>query len=288
VAAAIACAVGSAAAHAQDVAPLRNGADKGPPTLMDLILGPGVARESEAEPDRIDPDRPHLPDASTTVGVGRVVVESGYTYARKDDTHVVQTYPEALLRVGAFAEWLELRVGQSFVDERQTVAGTRTTARGAQDLYLGAKLALTRQDGLLPATAIIPQMMVPTGSGEVTAGRVLPGVNLDFNWDVIKDRFGVELLIADNLVRDDIVGSHHEVTTGLTGVVQLSKNLEGFVEWDAFVPVGAHDASGPRHYAVGGFVYFVTPDLAVDIRAGVGLNDHADDFIAGLGFALRR
>ena len=275
IAAVIACVVCSAAARAE-------------PTLADLILGLGASSTGEtAERDRIDPDRPHLPDASTTVGLGHVVLESGYTYTR-NNTRNAQTYPESLLRVGMFADWLELRVGQSFLDQRESAAGVRTSVRGAQDLYLGAKLAVTGQDGLRPAIAVIPQVTVPTGSAEVTAGRTLPGVNLDFNWDVVKDRFGIELLLADNQVRDDVAGTHGEIATGLTGVVQLSKNLEGFVEWDAFVPVGARDASGPRHYAVGGFVYFVTPDLAVDIRAGVGLNDHADGFIAGLGFALRR
>jgi hypothetical protein len=46
-------------------------------------------------------------------------------------------------------------------------------------------------------------------------------------------------------------------------------------------------ASGPRHYAVGELVYFITEDVAVDIRAGVGLNQQANDFRAGMGFAVR-
>jgi hypothetical protein len=51
---------------------------------------------------RIDPDRPHLPEASTAVGVGRVVVEGGFTFTGGDpDT---QTYPELVLRAGAFAD----------------------------------------------------------------------------------------------------------------------------------------------------------------------------------------
>ena len=35
----------------------------------------------------------------------------------------------------------------------------------------------------------------------------------------------------------------------------------------AFYPVGVTDPRiGPRRYAVGGFVYFITKNLAVDIR----------------------
>ena len=116
---------------------------------------------------------------------------------------------------------------------------------------------------------------------------MLPGLNADFSWEVVESRFAVELLVANNEVRDD-VGAHHELATGLTGVFQLTRKLEAFAEWDAFYPTGGAGANGPRHYAVGGLVYFVTPDLAVDVRAGVGLNSRSDNLVAGVGFAIRR
>ena len=60
------------------------------------------------------------------------------------------------------------------------------------------------------------------------------------------------------------------------------------LEWDVFSPVAAAvGATGMRHYAVGGFVYFITKDLEVDIRAGVGLNERANNFLAGTGLAVR-
>jgi hypothetical protein len=196
--------------------------------------------------------------------------------------------PEALLRVGVLADWLELRVGQNFLAQRQTIDGITTSAAGAQDLYLGVKLALTEQKGFLPAIAVIPQMTVPTGSSELTAGRILPGLNADFSWDVIKDFFSIELLVANNLVQDDMRTARHELATGLTGVFQLTKKLEAFVEWDAFYPSAGLGPVGSRQYAVGGLVYFVTPNLELDVRAGVGLNERSNDFLAGVGFSVRR
>jgi len=38
---------------------------------------------------------------------------------------------------------------------------------------------------------------------------------------------------------------------------------------------------------VGGLVYFIMNNLEVDIRAGVGLNKRANDFLTGVGFAVR-
>jgi hypothetical protein len=240
---------------------------------------------SDAE-EHLDADRPHFPEATTTVGKGRAILESGYTFTKKGDSFLSHTVPEALLRVGMFADWFEFRIGQDTLHQRQTVDEVTTTANGAKDLYLGVKLALTEQKGWLPATVVIPQMTVPTGSAEVTAGRILPGVNVDFGWEVVKDAFNIELLIANNFVQDELGNSRHELATGLTGVFQLTKKLEVFAEWDAFYPTaGASPAS--RHYAVGGVVYFVTPNLQLDIRAGVGLNHNSNDFLAGVGFAAR-
>src|SRR6202040_1852974 len=112
-------------------------------TLLELILGSsgGEKRQDESgEADRLEPDRPHFPEASTTVGNGRAILESGYTFTKKGTSFSSHSYPEALLRAGVFADWLELRIGQSFVNQRQTEDGMTTSANGAQDLYLGMKL----------------------------------------------------------------------------------------------------------------------------------------------------
>jgi Putative MetA-pathway of phenol degradation len=265
---------------------------KRPKTLLEWMLASNGGREDEEapeEPERLDPDRPHLPEAGTTVGKGRVVLESGYTFKEKGGgSFFAHSYPEVLLRMGMFADWFEFRIGQSFVDQERTVAGVRTSADGAQDLYLGVKLALTEQKQYLPQIALIPQLTIPTGSRAVTGGKVLPGLNVDCGWEVIQKRFSVELLIATNRVADDAHHSHVELATGLTGVFGLTRQLEAFVEWDAFYPAGpTTPAAGPRHYAVGGFVYFITKNFEVDIRAGVGLNQQANDFLAGAGFAVR-
>src|SRR5215831_3133984 len=185
-------------------------ADSGPKTLLEGILGStekDKGKEGSDGEEHLDADRPHFPEATTTVGKGRAILESGYTFTKKGDSFLSHTVPEALLRVGVFADWFEFRIGQDTLHQRQTVDEVTTTANGAKDLYLGVKLALTEQKGWLPATVVIPQMTVPTGSAEVTAGRILPGVTVDFGWEVIKDVFNIELLIANNFVQDELNNS---------------------------------------------------------------------------------
>lgn len=255
-------------------------------TLAEAIWGRDEAKPVEVE-RRIDPDRPHFPEAATAVGNGRVVLEGGYTYTNKAGALTSHSYPESLLRVGAFTDWFEFRIGQNFASQQQTVAGMTTSSSGPQDLYLGAKVALTPQRGWFPATALIPQMTVPTGNSALTAGRVLPGINLDLAWEVVEERVGIEVLIANNQVQDELGAIRHELATGFTGTFQITKELELFAEWDAFYAFGGLASTAARHYAVGGAVYFLTPNLALDARAGLGLNSASNDLILGVGFAVR-
>jgi hypothetical protein len=264
-----------------------------PRTLIEAIAGNGdtVSTESadSAESERLDPDRPHLPEASTTVGKGRVLLEGGFTLNERDvSSFSSQGYPEGLLRIGALAEWFEFRIGQSFLRQQSTLSGVTSKVSGAQDLYLGVKFALTEQKRYLPEIALIPQMTVPTGNHLVTAGRTLPGVNVDGTWDIVEKRYGIEFVVGNNRVADDLQHSHFEVATGFTNVVQVTRTLEAFGEWDSFYPTGTiEQRAGARHYAVGGLVLFASKDFAVDIRAGAGLNAQANRFVIGTGFAFR-
>jgi hypothetical protein len=263
-------------------------------TLLEAITGnrdATAAKESAvpAEMERLDPDRPHLPEASTAVGKGRMLVEGGYTFNQSGQlSSASHDYPETLLRAGMVADWFEVRIGQNFIKQEHMPSGVTMAAPGAQDLYLGFKVAVTEQKRYLPEIAVIPQMTVPTGNHLVTAGRTLPGVNIDGTWEILKDRYGIEFVVGNNVVSDDPHHSHFEFDTGFTHVFQVTRKLEAFGEWDAFYPSGSFDpAAGARHYAVGGLVFFATRNVAVDFRAGAGLNAQANRFLIGTGFAFR-
>jgi Putative MetA-pathway of phenol degradation len=264
--------------------------------------GAGKDRQAEAESDEpkpIETDRPDFTEASSTVGKGRVQLEAGYTFIRDRDggsrlsSH---SFPEALFRIGLFADWFELRIGQNFNDTRTTsgqavvvapVAGTEFL-NGAEDLYLGVKLALTEQKKYLPETALILQTTVPTGADELSADELLPGINFLFGWDVIEDCLSAGGSLQANRNVDDSDHFYVEVAQSLAVGYELSRRLGAYTEWFAFFPAGAIDpGTGPEHYFDGGFTYLVNDDFQLDIRAGVGLNDHADDFFAGAGFAVR-
>ena len=240
------------------------------------------------ESQRLDPDRPHLPEASTTVGKGRMILEGGYTFNEsKVSPFSAQDAPEALYRAGVLAEWFEVRIGENFLRQQRSISGQTLKLTGIQDLYLGAKFAVNGQKGYLPGIALIPQITLPTGNHEVTGGRVLPGLNVDGNWEVIKNRYNIEIVVANNRIADDAHHSHFELATGFTHAFQVNSKFEAFGEWDVFH--GSIDpAATTRQYAIGGLVFFATKGFAVDFRARAGLNAQANRFLIGTGFAFRR
>jgi hypothetical protein len=244
------------------------------------------AKEDEVPHQRLDPDRPHLPEASSTVGLGHIVLESGFTYNTSGGYFPRYSYPESLLRIGMFADWFELRIAQNVLGDYSTnLTGRRAIEFGAQDMQIGVKLAMTEQQQWLPESALILQMYVPTGSPGYSANRVLPGIHYDCSWEIIKEKLSVETVILADGSTDNYGHTYTQLGHAVTAVYDITKRLEAFGEIDSFYSVG--ESFGPQHYFVGGFVYFLNKNFEIDIRSGVGLNRHAQGYLLGSGFAVR-
>mgnify|MGYP002624278287 CR=1 FL=1 len=236
-------------------------------------------------------DRPDFTEASSTVGLGVVQLEMGYTFTEDTQAGVStrsHSGPQALWRIGMFREWFELRIGQTLIEESVTVGGVRTTSSGFDDLYIGAKIALTEQCCCLPEMAIIPQATVPTGDRAFTTNQFMPGINWVYSWE-LNDCVAVAGSTQGNRARDDTGQYYTEFAQSATVALGLTDRLGAYSEWFAFFPHGANDpGTRPEHYFNGGFTYLLTNDIQLDIEAGVGLNDHADDFFVATGVAMRR
>jgi len=264
------------AVHAQD---RRNS----PATLFAWRETPEPAGELGA----IVTDRPDFTEASSTVGLGVIQLEAGYTFSQTRDateTHS-HSWGEPLLRVGMLANWLEFRIAYFPLAEAEKFAGISQTRSGAEDLYLGFKIGLTPQDGWLPETAVMPQMTVPTGHISFTNDRVLPGVNFLYSWDLTDDLSFAGSTQFNSAV-DDTGNLYTEWAQSLAVGRSLTDRIGIYGEWFALFPDNAVGIK-PEHYLDGGFTYLWTDDVQFDIRAGMGLNDASDDFFAGTGISLR-
>ena len=256
---------------------------KSPGTLFQWNCG----NDQDGGPDLNEPlvtDRPDFTEASSTVGRGVAQLEFGYTYSF--DNNGVQTighsYPEPLLRVGIIADWLEMRVGWTYGSE--TIGGVTTT--GSDDLYLGLKIGLTPQQGVLPEMALIPQMTVPIGDIPFTADQVLPGLNWIYSWE-LSDCISTAGSTQFNRAIDDGTGTAYtEWAQSWTVAYSLLDDLGAYTEVFGFFPTHATTMK-PEYYFNGGFTYLLSNDVQWDIRGGLGLNDNSDDYFVGTGLSIR-
>jgi len=232
-------------------------------------------------------DRPDFVEASVTVGRGVRQLEMGYTYFSDRSTNrSAHSFPEILFRAGVFADWLELRLGLNFGSVSEGFDPLSRTVGGAEDLYLGVKVGLTPQDGILPEMAIIPQMTLPTGHTEFSSHQVLPGVNWLYGWD-INDFLSLGGSTQANLGVDDATDREFlEFAQALTMGYQLTEKLGAYTEWFVITPAGA-ESIRTQHYFDAGFTYRVTNNLQLDVRAGKGVSAAADDFFVGTGAVVR-
>ena len=235
-------------------------------------------------------DRPDFVEASVTVGRGVRQLEMGYTYFRDeagDTSFNGHSFPEFLLRVGVLADWLEFRVGWNYASfsERFDLA-TKASLSGAEDMYLGLKLGLTPQDGILPEMALGPQMTVPTGQSQLTAGQVLPGVNWLYGWEV-NDFIGIGGSSQANIALDPLtLDEYLEFAQAFTINYTLSEKHVAYTEWFMITPAGAESVT-TVHFVDGGLAYRVTNNLQLDVRVGKGISGPATDYFVGSGAVVR-
>ena len=72
------------------------------------------------------------------------------------------------------------------------------------------------------------------------------------------------------------------ITTGYGWTDELGS----YAEWFMFAPAGAETAQNQQYFNTG-VTYLISDNIQWDIRAGVGLNEAADDFFTGSGISIR-
>lgn len=244
-------------------------------------------------PNRDEPlvtDRPDFTESSVTVGRGVAQIEMGYVYVndRGPGTSLdAHAYPDLLLRYGMLAEWFELRIGWTYLSEQETVGNVTTSSNRSSDLLVGAKLALTPQEDILPEIAIIPQVFLPISDDPILGGgEVLPGIICIYAWE-LNERLSTAGSSQYLRALDDAT-EHPYFLFIQTWVVSrsLTDRVGAYAEWFALIPDGA-ETNQTLHFFNGGFTYLVNNDLQLDCRAGFGLSNAADDFFTGVGLAKR-
>jgi len=240
-----------------------------------VVLGADEQAKPRAS---IHSDRPTMTNDPFTLGKGVMQLEMGWMYREHgngSDLDSVQA-PDTLFRIGLETNW-ELRLGwggYSFVDDMDDMAS---------DISVGLKWYWSEQTKSMPAQGLLIGLSLPTGTE--TDNDVDPSLTYAWSWDM-----GDDSSLSGNLgisaPRDMITGDRF--SQGLFSIActhTLNDNLDWFVEYYTNFP--AAEDQDAEHIAQTGLSYLVNDDLAFDFTVGVGLNDQADDFVAGIGLSYR-
>ncbi len=264
----------------------------GQESLMEWGIGDASWVSPAVEYDRLISDRPHVSEATATVGKGRMQLETGYTFFfdREGGVETARhSWPEPLLRWGLLADWFELRLGTNYLSETQSSSlSGRTNLSGSEDMLVASKIAIVKQRGLLPDFTFFPQLRIPTGNPAWTSETTLPGVNFAYSW-AVTPLIEIECNTVFNRKRlDDGMGLYTEQLQTFNIEYDLSERWLGFTEFLFYQPWATEPSVPATNYFHTGVQYFITPDLQFDIHSAVGLNRAADNLaFTGCGLCVR-
>ncbi len=257
-----------------------------------LCLGQPHAHRDPYE-DRIETERHDFTQSTKTVGYHVVQIEAGYTYFYLDEHEEIEqshTTPEMMARIG-LSEDIEFRVrwtyAWGFVDEGDNVDG-------AEDLRWAIKLGMTEQDCWIPESALEIRSTAPTGGNAFSTKRVEFGLDYIYGWQIAEDwtllgstGFGSNALGDFGLVPEE-PASERFMTWSQSVVIgtEISERVTLYNEWYGICSDGLEDDYTIVVYNVGAD-YYVTDNLVLDLRVGMGLTPDSDDFFTGVGGGYR-
>jgi hypothetical protein len=268
-------------------------------SFLETLCAPFSQKEDPDGP--INTDRPTFTPAHTVVPLGRFQVESGFTYnaTRAGAVHTsLYDYPELAVRIG-IAKRVEFRtfwLGETDTWSDARRLGRRPTVGGFSDMEFGFKWQLMTGDSKrkwLPSTALITSAIAPTaGHSALSSQQPEPYINLIYNWS-LTEKLSLCCSTGYLGVRQEppdgsrgMADSFSRFHQSLVAFYAATKRTTLFYEWYVFTFTSAVD-DRPLHFMDGGWIYLLTPNMQVDLRAGFGLSGRPDDFFSGAGFSFR-
>lgn len=219
-------------------------------------------------------DRPDFTESALAVPVGSWQLEAGATLETSDTADLVSV-GEVLLRHG-LKPGTEFRlILPSHLDHQPE--GDGESLSGLDNVALGIKQELGSGN---VRSAMLGHVTLPTGNDDVTTSATAVDLVLALEWD-LPAGLGLGANLGGELVFDDETSSQQWVSAALG--IPVADRLGAFVEGYSYT----EELDSFATYLDTGLTYLLTPDWQVDARVGVGLDDHDDELIYGLGLLAR-
>lgn len=216
-----------------------------------------IFKVSAQQEGRMETDRPDQTECPFIVKKGYFQAEIGFNRNASRE-EVVYFRPTSLLKIGVFP-WAELRF--------TSVLETSNQSRSLKVESMGAKFHLLNGSTWVPRTALIVQYHVNNQNRDASERNDAPHSlgEAVFTMQHTKGAFGV----GYNL------GAEFHSNGGVEGIIRIAPNVTlgekgyAYAEFFGRLP----KTSLTDTWVDGGYAYYLTDDLKVDISAGKSLNE---------------
>jgi hypothetical protein len=237
----------------------------------------------------ISADRPDVTESAYTVDAGHVQLEMSfidYSYEDQDGTRTnAFTFAPFNLKVGLLNN-MDVQLVVEPYAHIEVENGDDETLTGFGDMQLRLKINIWGNDAGNTALAVMPFVVFPTGSDDLSSEQVEGGIIFPFAMN-LPGEFTLGLMVEFDFVYDE---EDDDYTTDFVYTAALGHDLVGeLAGYAEYIGVAPLDGDSDYQALVGsGLTYGLSENVQLDVGVVVGLTDDADDFNAFTGITIRR
>lgn len=223
----------------------------------------------------IQADRPDQTETPAIVPRGMFQVETGFTFQKNDEISKTNTLPTALWKYGV-NENFELRLITEFTSEKIG----ENTQDGLAPIYIGFKVKLAEEKGIVPKTSFIAHIGLPNAaSAKYKTDFYAP----EFRF-VMQHTLSNKFSLSYNLGAEwDGFSAEPTFIYTLTTGFSLSEKIGLYIETFGFAP----QKDKANHNCDGGITYLINDNFMLDLSSGFGITKNAPKNYFALGFSFR-
>lgn len=227
----------------------------------------------ELEP--IQADRPDQTETPAIVPKGMFQVETGLTFQKNDAVSKSFSLPSTLWKYGV-NENFELRLITEFLSEEIN----NEKFKGFTPVYVGFKVKLIYEKGIVPKTSFIGHISLPNSSSKEFKTEFFTP---EFRF-VMQHTLSEKISFSYNLGAE-WEGFSAEPTFIYTNAIgySITEKLGSYIEIFGFIP----QKENSNHSFDGGITYLINPNFMLDLSSGIGISKNAPKNYFAFGFSFR-
>jgi len=229
---------------------------------------------------KIDTDRPDQTESAVLVPEKWLQFEMGIGKQANNINENEFQHPTLLSKYGINKRF-ELRLITTLLtSNNKNIPLAKKNNGGLTPIEVGAKIALWKENKLLPKTSLIFHVGIPK----------LASPNYQVNHLAPNFRFTMQHSLTQKTglgynIGAEWDGIHKEATWIYTFApgINLSEKWYGYIEAFGFIS----KINKPEHSMDGGIAYYIKPDFKIDLSSGFGISSAAPDWYVAVGASFR-